>query len=234
LLPGTGESVLVRIVLIILGVLLSFAGVACGASGLAAFRSLDGDGFVNGGGRMTTPSAAFVTDTAEVDAVATSASGEGSPTLRVVAQRADGGPVFIAIASDEAVEQFLQQGSFETFRALRFGPFRYESVVAANANPLKPPEAGLFPLSASGPGEQSLVWPVEAGHWRLLIMNADGSPGVDVNVSFGVRFPYLRGFAIAGMLIGAILLVAGLTLLFFQLRPRRKAPGSLEDVRPSS
>ncbi|WP_343392938.1 hypothetical protein [Candidatus Amarobacter glycogenicus] len=58
-----------------------------------------------------------------------------------------------------------------------------------------------------------------------MIMNADGQPGVDVDVRFGVRFPYLRGFAIAGMVIGVVLILAGVLWLAFLYRPgRRREP----------
>ena len=54
-----------RIFLIVVGVLLALFGVACGASGIGAFRSVDGDGYVSGEGEMFTSTAALVVDTAE-------------------------------------------------------------------------------------------------------------------------------------------------------------------------
>ena len=55
-------------------------------------------------------------------------------------------------------------------------------------------------------------------------MNGDGSAGVDTRVEFGVRFPYLRGFAIAAMIIGSLAVVLGVLLVAFQFRPGRARP----------
>lgn len=215
-----------RIFLIILGVILSLVGFACGSASFAAYRSVDSDGYVEGGGRMTTPTAAFVTDTAKFEKVdENAASRAGKVKLRIAAERADGGPVFIAIGPDGAVADYLANGSSAIVRDLEFGPFDYSSVAQGGTRALAPPEATNFRVAAGGPGRQEVVWNVEAGNWRALIMNADGSAGVDVEASFAVRFPYLRGFAIAGMVIGAVLLVVGILLVVFQVRGmRRQAP----------
>jgi hypothetical protein len=214
----------VRIFLTIVGALCTLFGFACGTAGFAAYRSVDSDGYVEGHGRMTTPSAALITDTAELDSIDNEAAGRaGRAKLRIAAERSDGGPVFIGIANDDAVTNFIQAGSYATVRELQFGPFRYTSVVQGGTKPLPPPQTNLFAVSASGTGEQEIVWPVSAGRWRAVVMNADGNPGVDARVSFAVKFPYLRGFAIAGMVIGALFLLAGILLILFQAR-RRSAP----------
>ena len=107
---------------------------------------------------------------------------------------------------------------------LDFEPFRYSGVAIGARRPLNQPEAGLFEVFSSGPGEQEVVWKIEPGEWRAVIMNADGSPNVDVEVDFGARFPYLRGFAIAGMVIGGTALLLGIFLIAFQFRPGRNKP----------
>lgn len=214
-----------RIFLIILGALIALLGFGCGAAGLAAYRSVDSDGYVEGGGHMSTATAAFVTDTAEFESVdANEATKAGKVRLRIAAERQDGGPVFVGIGKDVDVADFVADGSFTTVRDLEFGPFDYQSVAQGGSRPLPSPAQGAFSASATGEGRQELVWPIEAGRWRAVIMNADGSPGVDVEVSFAAKFPYLRGFAIAGMVIGVVLLLVGLLLVIFQARGGRKRP----------
>ncbi len=219
-----------RIFLIILGAVLSLGGFACGASGLAAYRSVESDGFVDGGGQMATETAALVISTAEFEEVHTKDAGtrSGKIRLRIRAERTDGGPVFIGIGSDEAVDSITSGGSFATVRDLEFGPFAYRSVSQGGTHALDKPTRALFAVAAAGEGEQSVEWPIEAGTWRAIIMNAEGSAGLDVQVHFGVKFPYLRGFAIAGMVIGLVLLASGALLLLAQLRPRRKLPALAE------
>ncbi len=214
-----------RIFLIILGAILALIGFACGSASFAAYRSVDSDGYVEGSGRMTTPTAAFVTDTAKFEKVDDNAAARaGKVKLRIAAERSDGGPVFVAIGRNEDVTSFLAGGSSAIVRDLEFGPFDYSAVAQGGTRPLPAPDTSSFRVAAAGPGRQEVVWNVEAGDWRALVMNADGSAGVDVQTSFAVRFPYLRGFAIAGMVIGAFLLVIGVLLIVFQARGLRRKP----------
>ncbi len=222
-----------RVFFIILGAIFALVGFACGTASIAAYRSVDSDGYVEGGGQMTTPTAGFVTDTAKFEKVDDNAATRaGKVKLRIAAERADGGPVFVAIGRDDVVTQYLANGSSAIVRDLEFGPFDYSSVAQGGTRSLSPPDAGSFRVAASGAGRQEVVWNVEAGSWRALIMNADGSAGVDVHVSFAVRFPYLRGFAIAGMVIGAVLLVVGVLLIVVQARGMRRKPPAAPPVAP--
>lgn len=214
-----------RIFLIILGALFTLFGFACGTAGFAAYRSVGSDGYVEGNGRMTTTSAALITDTAEFDSIDNEAAGRaGKVKLRISAERSDGGPVFIGIAADDVVTSFIAEGSYATVRDLQFGPFDYTSVIQGGTTALPTPQASMFAVSASGSGKQEIVWPISAGKWRAVVMNADGSPSVDVRVSFAVKFPYLRAFSIAGMVIGAFFLLMGILLILFQVRRRSTAP----------
>ncbi|HNM77434.1 MAG TPA: hypothetical protein PKI89_03660 [Tepidiformaceae bacterium] len=222
-----------RIFLIILGAVIALFGFACGASGLAAYRSVGPDGYVEGGGHMSTATAAFVTDTATFEKVEEGAgSRAGSVKLRISAERSDGGPVLVGIARATDLEAYLANGSSATVRHLSFGPFDYASVAQGGTRALPPPESALFAASASGSGRQQVVWPVESGSWRAIIMNADGSEGVEVDARFAVRFPYLRGFAIVAMVFGGVLLVTGLLLVVFQARRKRPPAATPETPAP--
>jgi hypothetical protein len=195
-----------RILFIIAGVLLVIVGVACTAPSFVTYRSLDSDGYINGSGRMTTRSAALVTATAQFKEVTEEEVEQGrtggDTILRIRAERADGGEVVVGVASAAALDSLLVTGSYEIVNDLDFEPFRYSGVGLRGVQPLARPEAGLFAAYAAGTGAQEITWTVEAGEWQAVIMNADGSPGVEVDVRFGARFPYLRGWAIAGMVVG--------------------------------
>ena len=219
------KSTPVRVFLIIVGLVLILGGVACGAPSVVTFRALDGDGYISGGGRMSTSTAAFITRTAQFKEVSEEEVEEGRTggdvRLRIAAERPDGGDVVVAIGSAEAVQSLVVRGSSEVVSQLDFEPFEYTSVALGGSRPLGIPEEGLFVEFAGGPGRQEIIWTVEPGEWRAVIMNADGSPGVDVDVDFGARFPYLRGFAIAGIIIGGTVLLLGVVLLVIQFRPGR-------------
>jgi hypothetical protein len=226
-----------RILFILAGIVLVIVGVACAAPSLVTYRSLDSDGYINGSGRMSTRSAAFVTATAQFKEVTEEEVEEGrtggDTILRIRAERPDGGDVVVGIASAQAMEALLVTGSYEVVSDLDFEPFRYSGVALRGVQPLARPEAGLFAAYAAGPGRQEITWTIEPGEWQALIMNADGSANVEVDVRFGARFAYLRGWAIAGMIIGGAILLIGVLILAIQFRPgRNKGDGGASPEEP--
>ena len=213
-----------RIFLIVLGVLVALFGVACGASGIGAFQSVDSDGYVSGEGEMFTSTAAIVFDTAEFREIEEDDEGRnrtGKLRLRIRAERTDGGEVLIGIGPRADVDAFLEPGSYQTVRELDFDPLTYDQVNVGGSRGLGQPSGQLFAASALGAGLQEVDWPIGSGDYRAVIMNGDGSAGVEARVEFGVRFPFLRGFAIAGMVIGSLATVSGIALVAFQFRPGR-------------
>jgi hypothetical protein len=222
----------VRIVFVILAGLLILLGGACAAPSVVTYRALDGDGFISGSGRMSSGTAAFVTRTAQFREVTEEEVEEGRTggkvVLRVEAERTDGGEVLVAVGSAQAIQALVVNGSFETVNDLEFNPFDYRGVALGGRRDIGPAEEGLFAAVASGPGNQAVTWTIEPGEWRAIIMNADGTAGVDVDVRFGARFPYLRGFAIAGMVIGAASILLGSLWLAFLFRPGRNRQPTVE------
>ena len=68
--------------------------------------------------------------------------------------------------------------------------------------------------SVSGSGEQALDWTVQSGEWALVIMNADGSPGVSAGVSADVRcgvktLAALFPIGLASLVVGVVALIGG-------------------------
>ena len=75
--------------------------------------------------------------------------------------------------------------------------------------------------SATGPGAQTLTWDPANGSWTVVVMNADGRPGVDVGADLGAEYPALLGIAIGVLAIGALLLVIGGFLIAGAIRRSR-------------
>ena len=77
-------------------------------------------------------------------------------------------------------------------------------------DPAAPETKGFWVASVSGSGEQTLDWTIESGEWALVIMNADGSPGVSADVQFGVaRLSVLLPIGLASLVVGLVALVGG-------------------------
>jgi len=72
-----------------------------------------------------------------------------------------------------------------------------------NSEPAIPTTQDFWLESVNGPGTQTLAWDMQAGTWSLVLMNEDGSAGVDLSVVLGVKIPWLFGTGL-GLLIGGI------------------------------
>lgn len=80
-----------------------------------------------------------------------------------------------------------------------------------------PTSQTFWTAAATGPGQQQLTWRVTGGQWAAVIMNADGSSGVAVASSIGVRAGFLLpmafillglGFVVAGVAVALIIVGA--------------------------
>ena len=88
--------------------------------------------------------------------------------------------------------------------------------------PSSPPAAQPFwAATAVGAGEHALSWTPRAGNWRIVVMNADGSPGVSSDVSIGARVPHLLTVGIAVLGLGILLLLLGGGAIYFVTSRRR-------------
>ena len=81
-------------------------------------------------------------------------------------------------------------------------------------DPAAPGTKGFWVASVSGNGEQALDWTIESGEWALVIMNADGSPGVSADVRFGVAtLSVLFPIGLASLVVGLVALIGGVRLV---------------------
>ena len=69
-----------------------------------------------------------------------------------------------------------------------------------------PGEQRIWVASAEGSGRQTLTWDVEGGNWSIVLMNADGSRGVEADVRIGVKINVLP-WIILGVGIGALVML---------------------------
>jgi hypothetical protein len=109
-------------------------------------------------------------------------------------------------------------------------PFRadYRAEPGA-AVPAPPAQQRFWDASAHGAGRQTLTWDVQDGDWSVVVMNADGSPGVDAGVSAGASLGWLDEAGWISLATGLILLAGAGGLLYLGVRPRRGSqPGGTE------
>ncbi len=170
--------------------------------------------------RVMTDSYAFATHDLDVNDDFAWAYDRG-PKLRV---RTDSEkPLFIGIARGEDVERYLAGVAHENVTGLDIDPLALTSEhEAGTATPGAPAGKTFWAASVQGAGPQTLEWDGGYGQWSVVVMNADASPAVDADVSFGAHVPHLTWIAVGGAIGGGLLVfaAAGLIILGARLRPR--------------
>jgi hypothetical protein len=144
----------------------------------------------------------------------------GEVRIRVTPTNA-GSSTFVGIGPSADVNAYLA-GVGHT----RISDFWSENVEpVAGGTPSTPPEAqGFWVASASGMGPQTLTWDPANGSWTVVVMNADGKPGVAVSTDLGATMPSLIGIAVVALVIGGVFLIGGVIVIAIAIRRIRRAP----------
>jgi len=120
---------------------------------------------------------------------------------------------FAGIAPTSDVLGYLSGVEYSTVTNFSSGGESATYTSHAGGAPSTPPaEEGFWVAEASGSGTQSLTWAPSSGDWTIVVMNADGSPGVSVRADAGATVPALTWVAI-GLLVGGLILLAASTAL---------------------
>jgi hypothetical protein len=114
-------------------------------------------------------------------------------------------PVFVGIGPEREVEAYLGDVQRSVVTEIGRRP-RYDE--QPGTSPAGPPgEQGFWAASATGSGTQALTWDPEDGDWVVVLMNEDGSAGVQADLAIGAEVDPLLGIGI-GMVVGGIVLLA--------------------------
>jgi hypothetical protein len=131
----------------------------------------------------------------------------------------DDGDVFVGIGPTSDVESYLAGVEHDEVTDLDFDPFSAEYRRIAGGEPAGPPTDQTFwAASASGAGTQTAIWEPESGDWTVVVMNADGSRDVAVELSAGAEADFLLWVAIGLLIAGVLLLGGGVTMIVFGAR----------------
>jgi uncharacterized membrane protein len=128
--------------------------------------------------------------------------------------------IFIGIARESDIEDYLDDVEYDEIKRLHTNrldiDYRYHpgSIV-----PEAPTAQTFWEESTFGTGTQVLEWELEEGSHTLVIMNTDGSAGIDAKMVFGAKVPLLLGIGVGILVAGIIGLV--ISILFIALSARR-------------
>ena len=234
-----------RIVALVLGCLLLLPGVAllAGGAALGAVYAFGRDD-----GYLTAPDVELTTSTAAVTAEDIDlVTDPGSPDwlvdrldldVRIEVTGAGGQELFVGIGPESDVDAFLSGVAHDELVDVSGGTADYRRVAGGRVAPA-PADQTFWAGTASGPGTQQLDWTAESGRWAVVVMNADGSPGVTADASVGGRSDAVVPLTWTLLAVGAALTAAAVVLLVVGARgvpavapaaavaggPARAAPG---------
>ncbi|MQY09277.1 hypothetical protein [Actinomadura macrotermitis] len=196
---------LIAAVLLLLGAaLLTGAGLQAGSGGR----------FATSEHRFTTPTAALKSDEIDVGG-STARPADPDPDVgelarvRVVVRPVDPSvPLFVGIGPKDKVEAYLRGTAYDEFASAELSPFRvaFRRVPGA-ARAVGPAGLPFWTATSAGRGDRVLTWDKPHGAWSTVVMRLDGTPGVDVRASVGLRFGFLLPSGLGSLIAGALLLI---------------------------
>ena len=219
-------------------VVIGTVGLAVGVAGgglLWADGEKDANGYVaTHDNELSTPTRALVSENLDLDLVGVGADvGEDAlGKLRLDVTSRDGKPMFVGVAHTDDVDAYVRGSAHAVVSDFDLRPFEAQIDNRAGGS-LAPPATRDFWVAS---GDRALDWKVRDGDWSVVVMNADGSPGVDAELDAGVSLPWLdeAGWGVLG---GGLLLLAGaagLVLVARQRRPDEPNPSAPRSVPSSS
>jgi hypothetical protein len=184
--------------------------------------------------RFTTNTSALTTDNLDLDldGVDEIVGNDSVGKLRLKVDSNEDKPVFVGVAPTTDVSKYLRGSSHTVVTDVDYSPFRADYSERTGDRTLAPPAGERFwAASAHGAGAQTLTWDANDGDWSVVVMNADGSPGVDAGVSAGAKLGFLDelGWILIG--VGALVLVGAGGFVYLAVRPPRQRP---DDPKPSA
>jgi hypothetical protein len=206
--PTTREPSSGRLVAASLVGILALLLVAVGGAGLWARASSDGGYVSTGTHPYQTGGRAIVSDAMDVDELPSWLVAK----LRVKATSDK--QLFVGVGPRADVDRYLAGVRHSTVEDVSFGPFEvdYSSQPGTKA-PNRPGQQSFWLESSTGSGQQSVAWKIRNGSYRFVVMNADGSAGVQVEAKVGATLHGALVVVLAALAAGLALLGLAVALI---------------------
>lgn len=205
----------VAVVALVVGALLAMLGAGGLAGGIASAVAASHEGpdgyFTSSAHPLATTSYALTSPPADM----------GVEKLPLVLGRirldatpaVPGGQVFVGIGPKAQVQAYLSGIHATQVTGIQTSPFRVSyRDVPGTSTPELPAGQAFWAVSASGPGTQQVTMDLSSGDWVLVVMNADASAGVAVNMQAGYHSELLGTITPALLIAGIAALLAGAAL----------------------
>ena len=214
-----------RTALAVTGIVMTALGGLAAAAAAAVIVAFGSSGALDSGStEVSTSSAALVTDVAAMEDVDGIAAVTGSPTLRLSATSTGPSGVFIGVGPADAVTGYLSGVAIDRITDFSLDPLRLDVTGEPGVAAAAPPgDQDFWVASATSQSVADLAWPVQDGNYQLVVMNADGSPGLTSTAQVRLELP--NAFPVSlGVLIGSgVLATAGIALVVVAVSRSRRA-----------
>ena len=207
-----------RITALVVGSLLGLVSlVLLGSGGTVLWADLT----KRDGGYLTTDAREFSTSGSALATVSTELGTAGTgwlypPALldevRIRVTPTGPGPaLFVGIGSSTDVDRYL--AGVDRTQISDFWGSRVESISGGSPRSA-PGTQDFWVASSTGPGPRTLVWEPSDGSWTVVVMNADGRPGIGpVVTDLGATVPAMVWIALGVLVAGAVFLAGGALLI---------------------
>ena len=130
--------------------------------------------------------------------------------------------IFIGVAEESDLKAYLSGVDYDEMTLNNRGWL--SSLTPAYTNhpgssaPATPTSGTFWIESAYGTGTQTLAWETEVGSHSIVLMNDDGSSGIDLSMVFKVKIPPIIGLSIGLLIGGIVVLIIGGLMVYFAVR----------------
>ena len=132
--------------------------------------------------------------------------------------------LFVGIGPEKDVDAYLAGVAHDQITRLD-GNDAVLSRRAGSSAAEPPADQGFWVASATGTGTQQLDWEATDGRWAVVVMNADGSPGVAADADVGLRVAGGSPLAVVLGVVGLVLTALAVALIVFGASGRTEGAG---------
>ena len=127
--------------------------------------------------------------------------------------------LFVGIGPARDVDHFLAGASYSVVEIDSTGDHVVLDDFAGSSSVERPADQDFWVASTL---DDVLNWDLESGLWTFVVMNQDGTAGIDTSITAAARVPFLRPIGAAILVAGLLGLVAGGALVYFGVRSDRQ------------
>ena len=215
-----------RVATKVVGVLLITLGALTASAALALIIVFGTDGRLDFGSHQVAGSgSAVVTDISKIQNTNEVVALTGWPVVAASASGGNASGVFIGIGRSRDVERFLAGVAFDQVTDIEFPPFELNLSRIPGSMRATPPAAETFWVASSeSTTDARLSWRITDGEYRMVIMNADGAPGVITVARMQLVLPNAFPLSLAVLGVGLVVTSAGIVIAVLAITRGRRRP----------